>query len=595
MVLGLAVNGSEVTASERFALESATGLISLGIAVLLGGELVAAAWRARGLSLELLFLSGITASFTASLLSLFHRVGGTYFDVAGLLLLVYSLGREVGKYGQQRVLSELTIASNNGSLQKGDSVQVLPGHPIPADGVILRGAALVQDANLTGESFARPVQQGDRVWAGSFPLDASLWIEATATEDDREIEKVRALMVERFARPGPTLALAQRALAWFIPTVTAATLATFLWHGQANPWPVALSHAMSVLVIACPCALGFAAPLTVWSAMARLRQIGISCRSGEALERLADVDTVVFDKTGTLSAPENYAVSMEIHSGWDGGRDRLLRLLSTAEQASAHPIARAMVPLWENVARLAPGGAPAVLESIRLLPGRGLSAVVIDGGETLLVEVTLQADSARHAVQVQVNGRAAATVYLDERLRPALDETLDGLTADRLRLVLATGDGAARAAVIPIADQHSRQTPQQKLALVDGLNAAGHRVLFLGDGLNDGPAMAACHVGMTLATASPAIQQVAGLLNRSGDWRALPVMLRIARQAVGALRRNIAVALAYNLVGMAIAAAGWLSPVTAALLMTVSSITVVLMALNVLDIEVSGEERVLVD
>ncbi|MCA2966366.1 MAG: heavy metal translocating P-type ATPase [Acidobacteriota bacterium] len=595
MVLGLAVNGSEVTASERFALESATGLISLGIAVLLGGELVAAAWRARGLSLELLFLSGIAASFTASLLSLFHGMSGTYFDVAGLLLLVYSLGREVGRYGQQRVLSELTVSSHRSGLQKGDTVQVLPGQPIPVDGVILRGAALVQDANLTGESFARPLQQGDRVRAGAFPLDASLWIEATATAADSEIEKVRALMLERLAQPGPTLALAQRALTWFIPTVTVAALGTLLWHWQANPWPVALSHAMSVLVIACPCALGFAAPLTGWSAMARLRQIGIVCRSGEALERLADVDTVVFDKTGTLSAPETYAVTMEIDPGWDGGRDRLLRLLSTAERASAHPIARAMAPLWAQAAPLAENGAPAALESIRLLPGRGLSAVVIDGGKPFLVEVTLRADSTRHALAVRVDGEAAATVYLDESLRPALDETLDGLTADRLQLVLATGDGAARAAVIPIPDQHSRQTPQQKLALVDRLNAAGHRVLFLGDGLNDGPAMAASHVGMTLATASPAILEVASLLNQSGDWRALPVTLRIARQAVGALRRNIAVALGYNLLGMAVAAAGWLSPVTAALLMTVSSITVVLMALNVLNIEVSGEERVLVD
>jgi len=588
MVLGLAVNGSEVTASERFALESATGMISLGIAILLGGELLSAAWRARGLSLELLFLSGIAASFTASLLSLFEGIGGTYFDVAGLLLLVYSLGREVGRYGQERVLSELTVSLANSGVKKGDEVQVLPGQPIPADGLILRGTALVQDANLTGESFARSLQPGDEVRAGSFPLDASIWIEATATAAESEIEGVRALMVERLARPGRTLELAQRALRWFVPTVTAVTLGTFFWHLQVNPWPVALSHAMSVLVIACPCALGFAAPLTVWSAIARLRQTGILCRSGEALERLADVDTVVFDKTGTLSAPEAYAATMDVEASWTGGRDQLLRLLSTAERASAHPIARAMAPLWEGVA-------PAELESIRLLPGRGLSAAVIDGATPYLVEVTLGADPARHAVDVRVNGRGAATVYLDESLRPSLDETMDGLTADRLRLVLATGDGAARAAVIPIADQHSRQTPQEKLALVDGLNAAGHHVLFLGDGLNDGPAMAASHVGMTVATASPAIQEVASLLNLNGDWRALPVTLRIARQAVGALRRNIAVAMGYNLVGMAIAAAGWLSPVTAALLMTVSSITVILMALNVLNIEVTGEERVLVD
>lgn len=588
MVLGLAVNGSEVTASERFALESATGLVSLGIGMLLGRELVAAAWKARGLSLELLFLAGITASYTASVLSLWQGVGGTYFDVGGLLLVVYSLGREVGRYGQERVLAELTAPLSASAVRKGEVVQVLPGQPIPVDGVIRRGEALVQDLQLTGESFARPRGAGEAVRAGSFPLDGSLWIEAAATAAESEIEGVRALMLERLARPGRGLALAQRSLRWFVPMVTTATVGTFLWHGQANPWPVALSHAMSVLVIACPCALGFAAPLTVWSAMARLRKTGILCRSGEALERLAEVDTVVFDKTGTLSEPEAYTATLEMTGGWTGGREKLLRLMAGAEQGSGHPIARAMAPLWEGLA-------PAELEGIRLLPGRGLAAEVLDEGVGYEVEVTVAPGENRHAVAVRVDGRAAAMVYLEERLRPALDEVLDGLAADRLRLVLATGDGAGRAAVIPIADSYARQTPAEKLALVDRLTAAGHRVLFVGDGLNDGPAMAASHVGMTVATAAPAVREVASLLNGSGDWRALPVALRIARQAAGALRWNIGVALGYNVLGMTVAAAGWLSPVTAGLLMTVSSVTVVLLALNVLEIEVAGEDRVLAE
>ena len=185
-------------------------------------------------------------------------------------------------------------------------------------------------------------------------------------------------------------------------------------------------------------------------------------------------------------------------------------------------------------------------------------------------------------------------MYLDEALHSTLHETFDGLTSDRLRLILATGDGASRAALVPIADRHASQSPQDKLALVDSLNADGRYVLFLGDGLNDGPAMAASHVGMTVTRAAPAIQDIAGLLCLNADWRALPVALRIARQSVQALRRNIAAALTYNLLGMAIASTGWLNPVTAALMMTVSSITVILMALNVLNIEVSGEDRVLV-
>ncbi len=591
MVLGLAVNGSEVTASERFSLEAATGCIALGIAVLLGGELVTAAWtelRARRISLEFLFLAGIAGSFTASLLSLFKGVGGTYFDVAGLLLLVYSLGREVGRYGQHRILSQLSLPEPTTPIQVGDKFQVLPGQPIPSDGRILRGSALLQNQALTGESFSRPATVGDGVQAGAFPLDASLWIEATATPAQSEVEQVRLLIAERLLRPGHTLAIAQSVLRWFVPTVAASTLTTFLWHLQANPWPVALSYAMSVLVIACPCALGFAAPLTVWSAIARLREIGILCRSGEALERLAHIDTVVFDKTGTLSAPEAYSVALELDDTWAAQRPLLLRLLAAAEQASGHPIARAMAPLWQGIT-------PAQLDSIQLLPGRGLAATVIDESTTYQLRITLDPNPQRHAISVCIDEQRAATVFLDEALHPALVETFDDLTADRLRLILATGDGAARAALVPILDQHASQSPQEKLALIDQLNAKGHHVLFLGDGLNDGPAMAASEVGMTVTTAAAAIQDIAGLLCLNNDWRALPVALRIARQAVQALRRNIAIALAYNLLGMVIAATGWLNPVSAALLMTASSITVILMALNVLNIEVSGEDRVLVD
>lgn len=591
MVIGLAVNGSEVTASERFSLEAATGCIALGIAVLLGGELISAAWtelRARRISLEFLFLAGIAGSFTASLLSLSKGVGGTYFDVAGLLLLVYSLGREVGRYGQQRILSQLTLPEPTTPIHVGDKFQVLPGQPIPADGNVLRGTALLQNQALTGESFSRPVTVGESVRAGAFPLDASLWIEATATPAQSEVEQVRLLIAERLLRPGHTLAIAQSVLRWFVPIVAASTLATFLWHLQANPWAVALSYAMSVLVIACPCALGFAAPLTVWSAIARLRQIGILCRSGETLERLSQIDTVVFDKTGTLSAPEAYSAALELEATWATQRPLLLRLLASAERASGHPIARAMAPLWQGVT-------PAYLDSIQLLPGRGLAAQVIDENTTYQLKITLDPNPQRHAIAVCIDEQRAATVYLDEALHPALAETFDDLTADRLRLILATGDDAARAALVPIVDQHASQSPQEKLALIDHLNANGRHVLFLGDGLNDGPAMAASEVGMTVTTAAAAIQDIAGLLCLNNDWRALPVALRIARQAVQALRRNIAVALAYNLLGMAIAATGWLNPVSAALLMTASSITVILMALNVLNIEVSGEDRVLVD
>jgi P-type Cu+ transporter len=592
MVLGVAANGAEATPAERFGLESATGCLFIAVAILLGWEFAQAAGselRQRRLSMELLFLLGISASFASSLMSLLYGVGGTYFDVAALLLLIYSLGREVGRYGKQRALLHLSAPATATDIVPGQHLHLLPGRAIPADGFVLRGKALVQDLQLTGESFARPVQAGDKLRAGSFPLDASLWMEVSSAPEQSEVERVRRYTLERALKPGPTLEFTQRMLQCFVPFVAVAALGTFLFHARYLPVSEALAHAMSVLVIACPCALGFAAPLTMWSAQARLRQMGLLCRSGEALERMAEIDTLVFDKTGTLSAPEASAATLETSERWKMHRDLLLRLIAAAENGSGHPIARAMQSLWADQSECAQ------LESIRLLPGRGIAASVQEGAQLWQLEIVLNPREERHTIDIFINGERAARVLLDEELRDSIDATIHDLEADQMRVVLATGDAPARAARVPVREQHSRQSPFQKLALVESLQTQGRKVLFLGDGLNDGPAMASSHVGITVPSASPAIQEIAGLLNQRPDWQALPVALRVARQSIASLRRNVKVALAYNVLGMAVAAAGWLHPVAAAVLMSVSSLTVILSALNVLNLEAPGEDRVLVD
>ena len=323
MVFSLALHGSEVTPAERYSLELTILCASLPVFILLSNEFIAGTWRAirRGqLSIEFLFLIGISASMTGSILFFVRGKGNGYSDVAAMLLVVYALGRQIGAYGKQRVLQSLSewapqnrrvrrllesgedfIAATG--ILRNDRIRVLPGECVPVDLLLLSEGALVHEASITGESLAVRKRIGDVIRAGSFPLDASIDGEAIGAGGASEIDRVKEMIESGLARPGVEQRLAMQALRWFVPLVVAAAVGAFFWHWQSKPWDQAVWIALSVAVVACPCALGFATPLAIWTGIARLREQGIIARSGDAVEKLAEIDVVVFDKTGTLTLP----------------------------------------------------------------------------------------------------------------------------------------------------------------------------------------------------------------------------------------------------------------------------------------------------
>jgi Cu2+-exporting ATPase/Cu+-exporting ATPase len=600
MVMSLAVNGSEVTASEKQALELAVLAISGSVFLLLGGGFAVSAWReirARRITLELFFLAGVAASLAASFLSLQKGVSGSYADVAALLLVIYSLGREIGRYGQRKVLRALedlgrreqtvrrldatgrAVSAPLAALHPGDRIRVLPGEVIPLDGRITQGSAYVHEAGITGETFSRPRQAGDPVSAGCCPLDGSLELEVLDT-GATSLERLRNAALEGLARPGARQILASRVLSYFAPTVALTAIATYVLQGRDGN---ALFHALSVVVVACPCALGFATPLAVWSGMARLRELGYLVRSGDALERLGEVDTIVFDKTGTLTLPEQYAANWTPAAPWAGREPLLLALLRETEQASGHPLARAMRPLWSQ-ADLALPECEAI--EVRILPGVGVEAIIAERASGARFPVSVRgtpAEGADREIELHVDQQPAALIRLSEVYAGALPELFERLGRLIRRIHLSTGDQAARAQRIPVADRMVCQGPLDKLEFVRGAGAAGSKVLFAGDGLNDAAAMAWSHVGLAAPQAAPAVREIAGLIALTPDWEELPRALAIARATSRCVVRNIGVSLAYNVIGMALAAAGWLHPVTAAVLMMVSSLIVILWSLQLLE------------
>ena len=605
MVFSVALNGSDVTKDEKYLLELTVLSVSLPVFALLSSEFLVATWQAirrRQLSIEFLFLIGIVASLTGSVLYFVRGKGNGYADIAAMLLVIYALGRQIGAYGKQRVLQSLSEWApqnrrvrrivdsaeqlvTSADIQIHDRIRVLPGECVAADMLLLSDRALVHEASITGESLAVRKSKGDLVRAGSFPLDSSVDGEAVGAGGASEIDRVKELIESGLARPGTEQRTAMQALRWFVPLVVVATVGAFLWHLQSKPWDQAVFIALSVAVIACPCALGFATPLAVWTGIARLRELGVIARSGGAVEKLAEIDTIVFDKTGTLTLPEEYGVSWLVEPSWAARADELSALLREAELASRHPLGRILAPLWAN----APADTPR-LASVHLLPGLGIIARFEDGRELFAGSADVHRDSSW--LIVKIDGKLAATIELEEKQVPELSPAIRSLEALGIEIVLATGDSAEKAAAIPARTRLSRRSPTDKYALIQQMHSEGRKVLFAGDGLNDSAAMAWSHVACAAPDSVELVQDVCELIFLHRDWRRLSEAIQIARKVRQVVRWNIAFSLAYNLVGIALAVMGWLHPMASAIMMTLSSLTVILYSMHLMDWETTDESNI---
>jgi Cu+-exporting ATPase len=480
----------------------------------------------------------------------------------------------------------------------GDRLRVRPGDKVPVDGIVLEGHSSLDESLLTGESLPVSKQAGDRLIGGTQNANGSLVMRAERVGGETMLAQIVQLVAQAQRSRAPMQRLADRVSYWFVLAVLAVAVATFLAWGLFGPepsWTYAVVNAVAVLIIACPCALGLATPMSVMVAMGRAAQSGILFRDAEAIEKLRTVDTLIVDKTGTLTEGKP-AFRVAIAAG---GLDEplLLQLAGSLDAGSEHPLAQAIVA--EARKR---GLALSKAESFESGTGLGVRGRV-DGRSLALGSAALmrdigvdlaalvpQAEKLRgegaSVVFLAVDGRLAGLIAVADPVKATTPEALAILRRAGLRIVMATGDAAATAKAIAaetgIEEVHGEMRPADKAALIARLRAQGRRVAMAGDGINDAPALASADVGIAMGTGTDVAISSSQVTLVKGDLRGIARARELSAETVRNMRENLGFALVYNALGVPIAAGvlwPWigllLSPMIAALAMSLSSVSVV--------------------
>jgi len=481
-----------------------------------------------------------------------------------------------------------------------DLLRVRPVEAIPVDGVVEDGVSAVDESMLTGEPMPVQKARGDAVTAGTLNGSGSFVMRAQRVGADTVLAQIVRLVAEAQRSRAPAQRLADAVAGYFVPAVVLVAAITAAAWAIAGPPPRlahALTNAVAVLIIACPCALGLATPMSIMVAIGRGARSGVLIRSAEALERLAKVDTVVVDKTGTLTEGRPRVAKVVVAEDFDEGR--ALALAASLERASEHPLAAALLAAAQER-----GVSPREVQSFRAVPGKGVTGG-IDGHDVALGNRALVAADpgplaseaealraqARTVLHLFVDGRIRALFAVTDPLKLSTPEALRELRALGLTIVIATGDDRANAEAVAarlgIDRVHAELSPLDKAELVTRLRAEGHAVAMAGDGINDAPALTAADVGIAMATGSDLAIESAAITLRSGDLRSVARAVRLSRATLRNIRQNLFFAFVYNALGVPIAAgvlypfSGWLlSPMIAAAAMSASSVSVIANALR---------------
>ncbi|MFC9325629.1 heavy metal translocating P-type ATPase [Kitasatospora sp. NPDC057015] len=474
-----------------------------------------------------------------------------------------------------------------GQLTPGREFVVRPGEKVATDGVVVEGGSALDAGLLTGESAPVEVGPGDDVAGATINLGGVLVVRATAVGADTQLARITALVADAQAGKARAQRVADAVAGVFVPCVLVVAVCVLgFWLGAGADPQAALTAAVAVLVVACPCALGLATPTALLAATGRGAELGVLVRGPEVLESLRRVDTVVLDKTGTLTTGRMEL--REITTVHDVGEEEVLRLAGAVEDRSEHPIGRAVAA----AARRGDGAELPAADGFVATPGLGVSGTV--GGRLVRVvrpdQVSgvpdvLRAALARAnatgltAVLVELDGLVSAVLSVGDSVRPGSWRTVRRLRALGLDLVLLSGDGPgavhAVAAQLGVTAVHASASPERKAEVVARLQAAGRRVAMVGDGVNDAVALASADLGIALAGGTDAAIGAAGLTLVRGDIESLVVAVGLARRTMATVRTNLLWAFGYNVALLPLAALGLLNPMLAAVAMSASSLLVV--------------------
>jgi P-type Cu+ transporter len=497
-------------------------------------------------------------------------------------------------------------------VRRGDLLRVRPGERVPVDGGVQDGSSAIDESMITGEPMPVEKAVGDRVTGGTLNTNGSLLIEAERVGSETMLAQIVKLVSEAQRSRAPMQRLADRVAAYFVPAVVAAAVLTFVAWALFGPQPRfahALLASVAVLIIACPCALGLATPMSIMVAVGRGAHAGVLIRNAEALEVLAKVDTLVIDKTGTLTEGEPRVVSVQAFPEGGFSRETLLRLAASVESSSEHPLARAIVAAaLECHLQLTPvhdfratpgGGAEGLIDGNKVVVGSpkfladlGVQSTMGDPPQSSVsTESTIEHSSSGTVVLCAANGKLAGSITLSDRVKDSASGAIRALQSDGIRIVVVTGDRRESALKVArelgISNVEAEVLPQQKAEIIVRFREAGRIVAMAGDGINDAPALAAADLGIAMGTGTDVAMASAGIILVKGDLRGIVRAHKLSRATLANIRQNLAFAFLYNALGIPVAAGvffhlfGWLlSPMLASAAMSLSSVSVIANALR---------------
>ena len=550
--------------------------------------------RHRSAGMSTLVALGSTAAFVYSTIVILvghanaAMYSHTYFEASASVVALVLLGKHLEHRAKGRASAAIerlvALAPKTARVRRkggreedvpvaevavGDEVVVLPGERLPIDGVVVEGTSFVDESMLTGEPMPLEKKKDATVAAGTVNGTGGLVVLASRPSRESLLAQiVRAVDEAQSGKPA-VQALADRIAAVFVPIIVGVALVAFAgWMLTGHSCAEAIVAAVTVLVVACPCAMGLATPAAVMVATGRAAELGILFRRAEALDGLAAADTVVLDKTGTLTEGRPSVTSI---TPVDGNEDDALRLAASAERRSEHPLGRAIVD--EAKSR---GIELAAATDVRAVAGSGLEATV--DGRRVRVGARRWIDGNDGGIAIEIDGKLAAIVEVDDPVKKSSREAVESLRAMGVRVVMVTGDAEANAKRVAkdvgIDEVLAQRKPLDKKADVERLAKEGRVVAFVGDGINDAPALAAANAGIAIGTGTDIAIEAGDVVLVRGDPRSIADALRLARRTLRTVRQNFFWAYAYNVALVPLAALALVSPVLAAAAMSASSLFV---------------------
>jgi len=547
---------------------------------------------------------------------------GVYYEAAAVIVILVLLGQVLELRARERtggaIRALMDLAPRTArvirpdgrekqipleEVELGDRLRIRPGDKVPVDGVVVEGYSSIDESMLTGEPMPVEKTVGDPVTGATINGRGTLVTEARRVGANTMLAQIVEMVAQAQRSRAPIQKMADRVAACFVPSVVLVAAGAFVIWSNWGPPPAmafALVAAVSVLIIACPCALGLATPMSIMTATGRGAQAGVLIKDAESLERFASVGTLIVDKTGTLTEGKPELVAVFPEAGMDEAR--LLRLAASLEQGSEHPLAEAIVAGAESH-----GVVLSPVEGFEAVTGMGVKGrvegqIVALGNAKLLAELGLSGgranekanqrrDQGETVMFVAVEGRLAGLVSVADPIKDTTPQALKALRADGLRIVMATGDNERTARAVAsrlgINEIRADALPQDKARIVKELQAAGAKVAMAGDGVNDAPALAQADVGVAMGTGADVAIESAGLTLVKGDLNGIVRARRLAQATMRNIRQNLFFAFAYNSAGVPVAAGALhplfgvlLSPVIAAAAMSLSSVSVISNALR---------------